>query len=281
VRWGERAPHAGGEEWDVRWHAPSLNYSMTVPLPGGGGGDGRCVSMTWIDTVPFMDTYRNGNTAAGPTRSPSSNLGALFFAQLEAAVPGDQLAWAAAALVNASQSCAASVVVGHHAVYGSGMHAKSARQQDLRARLALPSIFAWLGVDAYFNGHDHIVEHCADDGGGTGVTTAYITTGAGSEVRTGNAPVPQSRFLLEDNGFVVSSFNATHASHIFVASDGTVAHAVLVPLNGKLRSGGTGAPQPTVPWFAGGLRASGVAAGGGGGGGGAPTATSRVRRQRR
>ena len=254
LRWGERAPHAGGEEWDVRWHSPSLNYSLVLPL-GSSGGSGQCLFLNWIDTVPFIDTYRNSNTGAGPTRSPSTNLAAIFFTQLEDAVPGDQLAWLSAALRNASQSCVANVVVGHHAVYGSGQHARSMRQQDLKTRLAFPSVFAYLGVDAYFNGHDHLVEHCLADGGSGGaVTTNYITTGAGSDVRTNNVKIPESRFLLADNGFVVSSFNATHQSHIFVDGDGAAAYSLLQPLNAKLRSGGTGAAVPTVPWFAGGSR---------------------------
>lgn len=200
--------------------------------------------------------YRNGNQAGGPTRSPSSNLDAFFFSQLESAVPGDQLAWLRGSLLNASQSCLASVVVGHHAVFGSGQHARAARQADLRVRLAFPDVFAYLGVDAYFNGHDHIVEDCEVVVAGSGgpVSTHYITTGAGSDVRTNNVAVPQSRFLLADGGFVVSSFNASHQSHIFVDSTGSAVHTVMQPLNPKLRSGGTGVQAPSVPWFSGAAR---------------------------
>lgn len=84
---------------------------------------------------------------------------------------------------------------------------------------------------------------------GTGVNTNYITTGAGSEARVDNVRQPETRFLLGGNGFVVSSYNASHQSHLFIGTNGTVLHWVLEPLNAKLRTGGTGVPRPTVPWF--------------------------------
>jgi len=76
--------------WDIRWNSPSLNYSLRFPI--GDGQNGNCLAMTLIDTVPFMDTYRNRNTQLGPTRSPSTGLPSNeFFEQLEGMVPGDQV----------------------------------------------------------------------------------------------------------------------------------------------------------------------------------------------
>lgn len=251
--WGERAPHANGEEWDVRWNSPSLNYTLQFPLGAGGPGaaaGGECVAIVLIDTVPFMDTYRStSDPGAGPTRPPSRNLPELngepfFYEQLEVQVPGDQLVWLQRELVNASNTCNAVLVVGHHGVYTSGTHGRNAKQQDLKERLAFPSVFTWLGVDAYLNGHDHILEHAVKNG------TDFITTGAGSDVRTNNVQIPESQYLQADNGFTIHSFNATHLSHIFTDGSGLVTHSVLRPLNAKLRSGGTGAPPPTVEWFA-------------------------------
>ena len=101
--------------------------------------------------------------------------------------PPSQLAWFREELINATTNCNAMVVVGHHAVYGvsgalrgviwvtrvrafacvpikppsprpsqrtqGGQHAVALRQQDLKVRLNFPSVFGYLGVDAYFNGH--------------------------------------------------------------------------------------------------------------------------------
>jgi tartrate-resistant acid phosphatase type 5 len=236
--WGIRAPLLpNSEKWDVRWNAPSLNYSMAYNYNGG------CVAMVFIDTCPFMDTYRNSNTAAGPTRSPSTGLNEYFYSQLNVTVPGDQLEWIRQQIINASNSCDAVMVIGHHAVFSSGQHARAARQTDLRIRLNFPDVFAYIGVDAYLNGHEHIVEHLENKG------THYYVTGAGSDVRTNNILVPESKYLLADNGFTIHSFNATHASHAVIAYNGTVMDSIVVPLLSKLRNG-RNEPMPTVPWFA-------------------------------
>jgi len=225
------------EAIDSRYGPSHEIFAMPTPLP------------IFTLQVPFMDTYRNGNAAAGPTRSPSTRLnGPYFYDQLEAAVPGDQLAWFRTELANASNTCDAVLVVGHHPVYSGGQHGQSNKQQDLKnevdgGRLGFPSVFSWLGVDAYLNGHDHILEHCSFD------NVDYITTGAGSDVRTNNVAIPESVYLQEDNGFTVHSFNATHASHIFLDASGAVTHTALRPLNAKLRSGGPRGDAPDVEWF--------------------------------
>lgn len=139
-------------------------------------------------------------------------------------------------------------MAGHHQVYSSGTHGRAAREQDLRDRLALPAVFSWLGVDAYLGGHDHFLE--ALEAGGV----QYFVSGAGADLRTNNFPrSPQSRFLWDaSNGFTVHSINASHASHILVASNGAVLHHVLVPLARKLRSAGgsRGTPPREAEWFA-------------------------------
>ena len=136
-----------------------------------------------------MQTYRQSTTLAE-----------IFQRQLDSSVPDDQLAWLRAELLNATQQCSALVVVGHHAVYGGGQHAQSARQQDLKVRLDFPGVFAWLGVDSYYNGHDHILEHDMDAQG-----VNYFTTGAGSDVRTNNVDIPEQVFQFAGNGFVIES----------------------------------------------------------------------------
>lgn len=94
---------------------------------------------------------------------------------------------------------------------------------------------------------DHIVEYLENEG------TAYIVTGAGSAIRTNNAAAADddgtadddnvapgnpsaslSEFLLEDNGFTISSFNATHTMHSIVSWNSTVVFSKVKPLLSKL-----------------------------------------------
>ena len=162
-------------------------------------------------------------------------------------------------------------MTGHGPIYSRGQHGQSLRQQDMRVRLNFPEAFAWAGVDLYVNGHDHILEYAARTVAVNGVaaTTAYVVSGAGSDVRSNNAPgvtdddgggvgttddagpdpnnptTQFSRFLLEDNGFTVHSFNATHKMHAIVGWQGNVVFAQTSPLNAKLPA--APAPLPALP----------------------------------
>ena len=247
LNWGGR-PHAdsGGEPWDARWTAPDLNFTLQLRY---GSAPGACVALVLFDTSPLMDLYRSGNLGAGPTRSPNTNLWNKFTENIRASQPTAQLAWLREQLLNASRSCDAVVVAGHHQVYSSGTHGRAAREQDLRDRLAMPSVFSFLGVDAYLGGHDHFLE--ALESGGV----QYIVSGAGADLRSNNYPrSPQSKFLWDaSNGFTVHSANATHMSHIFVGANGAVLYAVVAPLAPKLRTSPAGrGPRPAVSWFVGG-----------------------------
>ena len=214
---------------------------------GGSTAPGDCVSFVYIDTCPLMATYRS--TSGDQTdfdRRATTNLRAIFQKQINV-IPKSmaQMAWFRDRHNEASLACKAVVVGGHHAVYSSGQHARSTRQQDLTTRLDLPSAFGWAGVDAYMNGHEHIVEYLEAGG------TAYIVTGAGSDVRTNNAPlVPQSLFLLEDNGFTVHSANATHMQHTIVDWSGDVVYTSVMPLLPKQRDAVTPPPvSPQLNWL--------------------------------
>jgi hypothetical protein len=90
-------------------------------------------------------------------------------------------------------------------------------------------------------------------------------TGAGSDIRTNNAPaagsdddgtdddVPDagnpspslSKYLLEDNGFTVHSFNISHAMHALVAWNGTIVYKETLPLLPKFQA--APAPLPAFP----------------------------------
>ena len=94
--------------------------------------------------------------------------------------------------------------------------------------------------------------------------TSYIVTGAGSDVRTNNAPAADddgtadddsvapgnpsaslSEYLLEDNGFSIHSFNTTHSMHAIVSWNSTVMFSKVRPLLPKLDPV-TPAPVPTL-----------------------------------
>ena len=184
INWGSRSspstnPFSDG--FDSRWQAPALYYTLP-PFPIGSSGGKNCVKFIAIDTCPLMDTYRTTAGSDGdPNRAPRSSR-PIFNQQILEADQTAQLAWFKTELIAASQQCNAVVITGHHGIYSRGQHGQAMRQQDLRSRLNMPEAFQWAGVDVYLNGHDHIMELSNRDG------VNYIVTGAGSDVRTNNAP---------------------------------------------------------------------------------------------
>jgi len=212
----------GNDGFDNRWTAQTLNFSEVYQIPGTSDPT-DCIYFIYIDTCPLMATYRSTSAdLANPDRRATTGLRGIFQTQLNIiSTQYDQAAWIAAEVKRATGMCKAVVMGGHHAIYSSGQHARSVRQQDLRQRLNLPAVFAWAGVDAYYNGHEHIVE-VLHGNGIAGEGTVYVVTGAGSDVRVNNILVPQSEFLLEDNGFTIESVNSTHMSHSVINPNGDV-----------------------------------------------------------
>ena len=189
VNFGERAPHPFGDDFDKRWRAPDLRFTWTERM--GDATDPRaCVAFVALDTCPLMDNYRQtaGSNTGDPSRGARNSLRGLFIEQINnGESPASQMSWFAQQLRNASKSCAAVVVTGHASVFSRGQHGQAARQQDLRTRLNFPTAFAWAGVDAYLNGHDHIVELVSGRGEGG---AAAETLGSRSRPPPPRAQVP-------------------------------------------------------------------------------------------
>lgn len=235
----------GNDGFDNRWVAPAVNFSEVYALPGATDPT-DCIYFIYIDTCPLMATYRaTSGDVTNPDRRATTGLRGIFQSQINiVATQYDQASWIASEVKRATGMCKAVVVGGHHAIYSSGQHARSARQQDLRQRLNLPAVFNWAGVDAFYNGHEHIVE-ILHGNGIAGEGTVYVVTGAGSDVRVNNVLVPQSNFLLEDNGFTVESVNATHMSHSVINPNGDVVFTITQPLLPKQFA--APAPLPASP----------------------------------
>ena len=241
---------------------PALNWTFPrIPIGDGNVAAGNCASMIIIDTCPLTTTYRatSGDTT-DPDRRATTNLPGVFQDQINkfcTACGGvstwEQMRWLRDQLKQESAACKVVFMAGHHPVVGSGQHAHSARQQDLRVRLSFPKVFEWAGVDQYLNGHDHIVDIVELDGaasGASGTATLYVTTGAGSNIRTNNqAPIEGTDLsLLVDNGFTVHSANTTHTMVTTVKWDGSVFFKRAQVVRTKMRDAPR-APPADVDWL--------------------------------
>lgn len=262
INWGtpDRIANSGRPSTDGVWRMPALNWTFPrIPIGDGNTAAGNCASMIIIDTCPLTTTYR-ASAGTDPDRRASTGLPGVFQDQINkfcTACGGvstwEQMRWLRDQLKQESAACKVVFMAGHHPVVGSGQHAHSTRQQDLRVRLSFPKVFEWAGVDQYLNGHDHIVDIVELDGaasGASGTATLYVTTGAGSNIRTNNqAPIEGTDLsLLVDNGFTVHSANTTHTMVTTVKWDGSVFFKRAQVVRPKLRDAPR-APPADVDWL--------------------------------
>ena len=216
-------------EWkgDARWNV-GLNFERSWELPPKRpGGRAPCLSAVFTDTTPLIGHYRGPEQAA---KHPA------LAANAAAADRAGTVAWTLAAVAAAAAACDATIVFGHHPLFSPGEHSNSAELQA-----AYGEALERAGVDAYVAGHDHILGHSREPGGGV----EHVLSGAGSEIRFPLVPSVQTQWVATVRGFTVHSVNATHAAHSYIYCDdegvgatarglpGRIAFHVLKPLRAK------------------------------------------------
>lgn len=135
-----------------RWTMPDRHFAVTWPV-----GDSSAVTLFFIDTnvIEYDDLEKE--------LGPSSN----GLTQWEA-----EVTWLDSVLSDNESHW--KIVVGHHPIYSSsGHHGPSHRVREL-----IEPLLKRYSVVAYFNGHEHDLQH-QDPGYGV----HYFTSGAGSKTR--------------------------------------------------------------------------------------------------
>mmetsp|Transcript_6545 Transcript_6545/g.18880 ORF Transcript_6545/g.18880 Transcript_6545/m.18880 type:complete len:458 (+) Transcript_6545:514-1887(+) len=162
---------------DPRWHC-GRNFRM--PLAGGRA------EVFFYDTSPFILSYHNASWAGQlggiAEQSWRGNL-----KELEAALADSTAAW--------------KLVVGHHPVLSSG----GAHGDQSELQQHVQPVLEKYGVQAYFSGHDHHLEHLRVPGT---ASPDYIISGAGSQVRPVREGEEASQFKYYGSGFVEALLKA-------------------------------------------------------------------------
>ncbi len=152
-----------------RWRLPGRYSSFHMRLDGGAWAQ-----FVLIDTVPFLASSQEEGLHLVPDAAAQD---------VEA-----QLRWLRYTL--ASSNAAWKLVVGHHPIFSGGpFHGGSL---SLQKRL-LP-LLQEQRVQAYFCGHEHDLQHLAEDG------MHFFVSGAGSQWRD-TASCKQTRFARATLGF--------------------------------------------------------------------------------
>ena len=178
-----------------RWNMPARYFGRDEKIPGGS-----MVDLVHIDTSPFVSKYA-GNAKMGD-EIKSQNTSA-------------QLAWIDERL---SRSTAPwKIVIGHHPIYSGGEHGDT---PELIEQL-LP-ILRKNNVQAYFNGHDHDLQHLkAGD-------LNMFCSGAGSTVRA-TGVIKETQYAKSQPGFVAVALGGDVMEVRMIDNLGQVLHAASVP----------------------------------------------------
>lgn len=171
-----------------RWRMPSRFWRQDMDLAGGAR-----VSFFFLDTTPITRLAGMREHIPGATGDAHA-----------------QLRWFEREL----ETCTSEwrIVVGHHPILSSGNHgAEAAVAEHIRPLLERH------GVQAYFNGHDHDLEHLQAEG------VHYICSGSGSEAREVRA-VPESRFAFAETGFAACELTSDVLQLRFHGDDGVIVY---------------------------------------------------------
>ena len=152
-----------------QWKMPARYFSAVEPID-----ENDKVEFFFIDTSPFVEEYRQ-----------KEDMRDEIIAQDTAA----QVTWLNHALSSSNASW--KIVIGHHPIFSGG--SEHGDQPELIR--AINPLLEKHQVSAYFNGHDHDLQHIVRG------SVEYFNTGAGSKVRE-PGPTEGSRFYRGTPGFM-------------------------------------------------------------------------------
>jgi tartrate-resistant acid phosphatase type 5 len=179
-----------------RWNMPARYYLQTHRIDAVTTAD-----FFYLDTTPMINGYYR--TGGEKTRDQV----------ITQDVP-KQLAWFKAAL--AASTAQWKIVIGHHPIYSGGGHGDTAE--------LIENILPLLNehkVQAYFNGHDHDMQHLV-----AGEVNLF-DTGAGSQ-HTLTFYTKRSKFARSCSGFTTVSLQPDKMEVQMIDNHGTVAYETSV-----------------------------------------------------
>ncbi len=188
-----------------RWKMPARYFVQTQQL-----GSGVTADFFYVDTTPMVKIYYEVK---------DENMRAHVSAQ---DVPA-QVAWLKGAL--AASKAQWKIVIGHHPIYSGNARGGTPELVDL----ILPILYEHK-VQAYFNGHDHDLQHLvAHD-------LNLFCSGAGSIVSPKTLETERTKFVRNCPGFIAASLQPDKLNVHMIDSGGNVLHTAVVPRDSSERN---------------------------------------------
>ncbi len=173
-----------------RWNMPDRYYFKDIETEDGG-----MARLVFIDTSPFEDDYYHEKKYKDVVAGQDTLA---------------QVRWMDSVLSVANMDW--KIVIGHHPLYSGGKRVNETGS----IKRHLEPVFRRNGVDVYFAGHEHDLQHILPEGG-----THHIISGAGSEVRP-TGMMEHSKFARSAPGFVAGSLTKSALLLQFVDIKGNV-----------------------------------------------------------
>ena len=178
-----------------RWNMPSRYFMLSKPIDGAATAD-----FFFLDTTPMVKAHHGDAKATAKA--------------FQEDVP-KQMAWFTEALEKSTAPW--KIVIGHHPIYSGGEHGDTPELIET----ILP-LLQKHKVQAYFNGHDHDLQHLmAGD-------INLIGSGAGSKVRQPHE-TGHTRFARGCPGFTTVSLRADKLLIGMIDSEGTTVYTTAIP----------------------------------------------------
>lgn len=179
-----------------RWQMPARYFVRSLKIDEAATAD-----FFHLDTTPMIKSYYHEKKTKDKVVMQD--------------VPA-QMAWFKTALQASKAKW--KIVVGHHPIYSGGEHGDTLELVET----ILPLLHEH-GVQAYFNGHDHDLQHLMDG------RVNLFCSGAGSQVRA-TKQVRHTKFSEARSGFMAVSLNARTMGIRMIDNHGKLLYATKVPV---------------------------------------------------
>ncbi len=181
-----------------RWNMPARYFVQTLQVDAATTAD-----FFYIDTTPMIKSYYSV-LSGEKTRAKV----------ITQDVP-KQLVWFKAVL--AASKAQWKIVIGHHPIYSGGGHGDTVELVDV----ILP-LLQEHKVQAYFNGHDHDLQHLQAG------ALNFFCTGAGSQFRP-TVNTPHTKFARACSGFTTVALAAEKMDVRMIDDQGRLLYSTSVP----------------------------------------------------
>jgi len=181
-----------------RWNMPARYFVRTEHIDAD-----TAVDFFYLDTTPM-------------SKLEADEL--VFEHKLKRHTLAQQVAWFESALKHSTAPW--KIVIGHHPIYTGGQHGNT----PYLVEHILPLLEKY-GVQAYFNGHDHDLQHLQ-----AGAVNLFCS-GGGSRPRAKIVDTPHTKFGKGCSGFAAAALQSGHMDVSLVDDQGNKLYAFAVPRN--------------------------------------------------